>query len=153
MAALWLESPLLASMQALSVGLLELFWTVEFLLRLLTGVRLIGLTDYMFKTDNPLFVRGLSLFHLVLPFLLLWLVYRLGYEARAWMAQTLLAWAILLLCFFFTDPAENINWAFGLGNEPQKRINPALYLVLLMAGFPLLVYLPTHLLLETFLGK
>lgn len=41
--ALWLESPLLASMMAIGVLLPELYWNVEMLTRLLTGLRLAGL--------------------------------------------------------------------------------------------------------------
>jgi hypothetical protein len=146
--ALWLESRLLASTQAVSVALLELVWIADFLARLAAGVQLVGIAGYMFKADKPLYLRGLSLFHLVLPFLLLWLTYRLGYDRRAWAVQTVLAWAVLLACFFFTDPAENINWTFGPGEEPQHRVAPRLYLVLLMVAFPVCVYLPTHLALR-----
>ncbi|HEY3131743.1 MAG TPA: membrane-associated protein [Acidobacteriota bacterium] len=145
-AALWLESPLLASMQVVSVLLLELLWIVDFVTRLASGVELTGLADYMFKADKPLFVRALSLFHLVLPFLLLWLVCRLGYDRRAWVAQSIMAWLVLLVCYFFTEPSENVNWVFGPGNRPQLWIAPELYLVLLLLFFPLCIYLPTHLL-------
>src|SRR5687767_757559 len=46
--ALWLESPLVASTQAVSVVLLELVWVADFLVRLLTGVQLVGISAYMF---------------------------------------------------------------------------------------------------------
>jgi hypothetical protein len=144
MVALWLENRLLASMQAVAVLLLELGWIVDFFLRVITGIQLIGISEYMFKADQPLFVRGLSLFHVVLPFLLLWLVYSLGYDRRAWLGQTVFFWIILLVCFFFTDPSENINWAFGPGNEPQHKIAPVFYLALVLAVVPIGVYLPTH---------
>ena len=152
-AALWLESPFLASMQAVSVVLLELVWIVDFLARLATGYQLIGMADYMFQADKPLFVRALSLFHILLPFLLIWLVYRLGYDRNAWMAQTVLAWTVLLLCFFFTEPSRNINWVFGLGKQAQTMIPPGIYLLLLMAAFPICVYFPTHLALRAIMPK
>ncbi len=41
------------------------------------------MTDYMFKHENSLFLRGLSLFHGWLPFLLVYLVWKLGYDRRA----------------------------------------------------------------------
>jgi hypothetical protein len=151
--ALWLESRWLASTQAVSVGLLELVWIADFLVRLVTGVQLTGIAGYMFEADKPLYLRGLSLFHLVLPFLLLWMTYRLGYDRRAWLAQTVLAWAILLVCFFFTDRAENINWVFGPGREPQDWVAPGLYLALLMVAFPVGVYLPTHLTLRALMPR
>lgn len=153
MVALWLDSPLLASMQAVSVLLLELIWIIDFMARLITGIQLVGLSAYMFESDKPLFLRALSLFHLVLPFLLLWLVYRLGYERSAWLVQTVFAWIVLLVCFFFTKPSENINWTFGPGKEPQQRTAPGLYLALLLAFLPVGVYLPTHLLLRTIMPK
>jgi hypothetical protein len=143
--ALWLENRFLASMQAVSVGLLEMLWIVDFTLRLVVGVTLVGISAYMFDPTIPLFIRGLSLFHLVIPFLLLWLIARLGYDRRAWLAQSVLAWFVLLTCFFFTAPADNINWTFGPGENPQTLMAPAAYLVLLMAFFPVCVYLPTHL--------
>src|SRR5206468_7080467 len=55
---LWLESPLLASMMALSVLLPELGWNIDFFVRLITGTRLLGLSDYMFKPGIPLFIRS-----------------------------------------------------------------------------------------------
>jgi hypothetical protein len=152
LAAVWLESPLLASMQAVSVGLLELIWIADFVARLVFGVRLVGMTDYMFKAEIPLLVRGLSLFHVVLPFLLFWLVYRLGYDERAWMAQTLLAWAVLLACYAFTERSQNINWVFGPG-KPQQWMSPSLYLLVLMISLPVCVYLPIHFLLRALVPK
>src|SRR5437660_8330428 len=148
LAAVWLESPLLASTQALSVGLLELVWLADFLGRLVVGTSLVGLSAYMFDPGIPLLIRGLSLFHVAMPFLLGWLVWRLGYDPRAVWAQTLLAWVVLPACYLLTDPAENVNWVFGPGKEPQHAMAPPLYLLLLMAAFPVGVYLPTHLVLR-----
>src|SRR5437660_7207169 len=73
LAALWLESPLLASMQAVSVCLLELVWLADFVTRLLGGRFAVGLSRYMFRRDISRLIRGLSLFHVFLPLELLWL--------------------------------------------------------------------------------
>jgi hypothetical protein len=146
--ALWLESSMLASMMALGLLLPEAFWNVTFFLRLLTGKRLAGLTDYMFDPGKPLYLRSLSLFHVVLPALLLWMVARLGYDPRALAAQTALAWIVLPLSYLLTDPRENVNGVFGPGSEPQKTVPAPVYLALLMAAFPLMIYLPTHVLLR-----
>ncbi len=146
--ALWLESGYLASMMAVGVLLPELFWNAGFFGQLLTGRRLTGLTDYMFDRRKPLHLRALSLFHLFMPLLLLWMIHVVGYSPTAWVAQTLLAWVLLPTIYFFTSPEENVNWVFGPGGKPQRRIPPLLYLGLLMLGFPLLVYLPTHFLLQ-----
>ncbi|HEY6367431.1 MAG TPA: membrane-associated protein [Candidatus Binatia bacterium] len=144
LAATWLESPLLASMQAVSVLLLELVWIIDFLARLVTGKPIIGIAEYMFKSDKPPFVRGLSLFHLLLPFFLAWLVYVLGYDSRAWILQTVLFWMVVLVCYYFTKPSDNINWVFGIGSQRRQKISPRLYLVLLLITIPVCIYLPTH---------
>jgi hypothetical protein len=147
--ALWLESSLLAGMTAVGVLLPEVLWNVSYFGQLLTGRRVTGLTDYMFDSGRPLYLRALSLFHVFLPVMLLWMVDALGYEPAALPAQTALAWVVLPLCYFFTDPEDNVNWVFGRGAEAQKSMPPPVYLGLLMVGFPALVYLPTHWLLQT----
>jgi hypothetical protein len=143
--ALWMESPLLASMMAVGTVVLEVAWIIDFVGHLLTRHTLLGLSDYMFDSRNPVFIRALSLFHLILPGLLLWMVWRLGYDPRAWLLQTLLTWIVLLATYLFTDPEQNINWAFGPGSKPQRLLPPILYLVIVMVGVSVLVYLPTHL--------
>jgi hypothetical protein len=143
-AALVTGNPLLASMPAVGVLPLELAWTIDFL----TGGRVIGLAGYMFDPKLSLYLRGLSLFHLALPPTLLFLLYELGYDRRALIYQTLWTWIILIITYVATDPEQNINWVFGPGSKPQRVLPPRLYLVLEMVVLPLLVLLPTHLILE-----
>ena len=146
--ALWLENGLLAGSMTLSILLLDVAWNVDFFGRLITGHYLFGLSNYMFDRTIPKPVRLLSLFHIWFPPLLLWMVYRLSYDQRALLLQTLIAWVVLPVSYWFTDPQENINWVRGPRGEPQKRMPGPLYLTLLMIGLPLLVYLPTHLVLK-----
>ena len=148
--ALWMENALLASMMALAILLPELAWNLDFFWRLVFGAESIELlgTRYMFDPELPLLVRGLSLFHVMLPVLLVWLVYRLGYERRALVYQTVVAWVVLPVSYLLTEPAANINWVRGLGREPQDWMPAPVYLLLLMFVFPMVVYLPTHLLLK-----
>jgi len=145
--ALWFESSMLASMMTVGVLLPEMFWNVGFLGRLVSGKRLSGLTDYMFDVRLPLYLRALSLFHVFLPILLLWMVVRLGYAPRALIAQTVLAWIVLPLTYCVTDPAMNVNGVFGGENGRGRRMPALVRLGLMMAGIPALVYLPTHMLL------
>jgi hypothetical protein len=142
--ALWRESRLLASMQAVSVTLLEGVWIIDFVAGVMTGSSPFGLAAYMFDPGIPLFLRALSLFHLVLPPLLLWLLSLLGYDSRAWIVQTLFSWVLLPLCYCCTDPAANINWVFGPGDKPQTWMPAWLYLFAVMLIFPFGIYLPTH---------
>lgn len=152
LAALWLESPLLASIPAVGITLPQILWIAD----LLSGGRIVGLTAYMFDPKYPIFVRALSSFHGWLPFVLVWLVWRLGYDRRALAAQVVLTWALLLTCFFLgpappapssrPNAAVNINYVHGLSDAgPQTRMAPGLWLAALMIGLPVVLYLPTHL--------
>lgn len=148
-AALWLESSLLASAMALAVFVPESIWNVSYFARLLTGARVTSLADYMFDARKSRLMRGLSLLlHVVMPVTLLWMLAQLGYDSRAFVVQTALAWVVLPVTYAVTDPAKNINWVFGFGHPPRRRFSPRVHLLALMLGFPLFVYLPTHLLLR-----
>jgi hypothetical protein len=160
LAALWLENPLLAAMPAVGIVLPQTLWAADFLGGL-AGYRLTGMTEYMFKPSISLAARGLSLFHGWLPFFLLWVVYRLGYHRWAFAAWVALAWGLMLVSYFFmaAPPAPpdnpnlpvNINYVYGLSDDhAQTWMAPELYLTLLMAAFPLVLFLPTHLLLRRF---
>src|SRR6476469_1233003 len=59
---IWLESPLLISMCAVGIVIQQALWVVDFLGNLV-GIKVTGITDYMFKHENSLFLRALSLFH------------------------------------------------------------------------------------------
>jgi hypothetical protein len=149
-AALWLESALLVSMQALAITVVQSLWIIDFILQLTTGIQAIHLADYMFDPKIPLFMRGLSLFHGWLPLLLLWMVWRLGYDRRALFYQTVLAWLMFVLSYVLTDgptgPAGNVNQVYGpASDEIQTWMHPWLWLALLMTGVPLCFYVPTHL--------
>ena len=102
----------------------------------------------MFDGKIPLPIRLLSLFHIFLPVLLVWLLYRLGYDTRALVAQTILAWIVLPASYLLTTPADNVNWVYGWGTGPQKWLPAPLYLVLLMIVFAVVLYLPSHFLLK-----
>ena len=152
MPALWLKSPLLASMMAVAVTLPELAWNLDFFVRLTTGATFMGLSSYMFDRSIPLFIRALSLFHVGLPLLLVRMLYRLGCDERAFLAQTLVAAIVLPLSYLFGDPQQNINWVYGFGERPQTRVPALWFLAFLMFVFPLAIYLPTHLVLDKVFG-
>ncbi len=95
--AVWTESALLAGMAAVGIVLPQMIWVLGFAAGLF-GVKLLGMTAYMFDERRSLFLRGLSLFHGWLPFLLLFLVKRLGYDKRAFPAWWALAWAMVMFC-------------------------------------------------------
>ena len=144
--ALWLENALLVSMLGISVVFFEALWNVDFFLRLSTGKSWIGLSAYMFDPKIPLFIRGLSCSHIVLPLLLLWTLHQLGYDQRAFFWQSIVALVVLPLSYLLSNPQENVNWVYGFGQNTQRILPAPLFVILLMLLFPLVVYLPTHLL-------
>src|ERR1035437_6935230 len=103
-AGMWLESSLLISMCAVGILLPQCLWLADFGSNLL-GFHFLSLTSYMFDSHLPLFTRGLSLFHGWLPLLLVWLLFRVGYDKRALSAWTGLATGLVFVCYFFTPPA------------------------------------------------
>ena len=141
--ALWLESPLLFSWQATSVLLFQTLYTIDLVGRLTVGKHLIGGTEYMFSPAIPLFVRLLGLFHVVTPPVLLWGIWRLGYDRRGWIYTIVTAWIVLPICFLWR-PGFNVNWVRGPFYKEQHVVPPVIYLAAYMLALPLLVYLPTH---------
>ena len=152
LSALWLESPLLMSMTAVGITIPQLLWVAD----LLTGSRITGMTSYMFDPKLPIFVRALSLFHGWLPFVLLWGIWRLGYDRRALIAWTLVSTLILLTSYFLApkppapaenpDQAVNINYVHGMSYEkPQEVMPPLVWLTIMIVAFPVVFYLPAHL--------
>jgi hypothetical protein len=154
-AALWLEQRLLGSMMALAVLLPETLWLASFVTGAVARQR--GATTlalYMFDRRIPLFLRALSgAFHLALPPGALWVVYHYGYDERAFIAQSLLAWLVLPATLWLAPPEKNVNWVRGIGHPPRLRMPLPLHFGLLMLVYPLLIYLPTHLLLTLVFGR
>jgi len=140
---LWLESPLIFSWQACGLLLVQTLYTIDLAGAALTGYHLIGGTEYMFDPHLPLFVRLLSLFHVVTPPLLLWAISRLGYDPHGWKLQTLTAWIVLPINYFWR-PEHNVNWARGLFFHEQHVVPGWIYLLIYLVAVPLVVYLPTH---------
>ena len=151
--ALWRESRLLFSWQAVSLLIVQSAWTVDLAGRLLLGVHPIGGSEYLFDEAIPLVVRLLSLFHGVTPFLMIWAIRKLGYDRRGFALQTLTAWVVLPVCWLAFGPELDLNWVWGPFDRPQEVVAPAVYLGACMVGYPIALYLPTHLLLSRCAGN
>ena len=152
---IWIENPPLVSMCAIGITVPQLVWVIDFI-GTAVGVPVVGMTAYMFEAHRSLFLRGLSLFHGWLPFLLLYLVAKLGYDRCALPYWTALAWVLILVCFFFMPPPNpdagltpvNINYVWGLNDaEPQKWMHPYLWLLGMLVVMPIICFLPVHYLL------
>ena len=148
--ALWFENSLAVSMMAVGVLLTEVFWNIDYVARLLFGVDAIpiGGTRYMFDADKEIWLRGLSLFHVPLPIVLIWLLAAYGYDNRVALPGAILLAAIVLPWSRWVSPPDrNINWTHAVGPRPSKLPAP-LYVLLLFLCFVVFVFVPTHLVLE-----
>jgi len=143
---LWLESPLIFSWAACGVLLFQILYTLDLAGALLTSHHLIGGTEYMFDPHLSLGIRLLSLFHVVTPPLLLWAIWRLGYDGRGWKLQVLTT-SIVVPINYFWRPGHDVNWARGLFFREQHLLPGTLYLIGYLVVITLCVYFPTHLVL------
>jgi hypothetical protein len=160
--AIWKESALLASMCAIGITVPQLVWVIDFV-GIALGYPVVHMTAYMYNPNSALFLRGLSLFHGWLPFLLIYLVAKLGYDRRALVYWTVLAWMLILVCFFFMPPPNpnagltpvNINYVWGLNDAAPQTWMPAWAWVVgvMMIGMPIICFLPVHFLFSRFMPK
>jgi len=141
--ALWMESPLIFSWQACELLLFQILFVVDLVLALLTGHHYIGGTEYMFDPGIALWIRLLGLFHVATPPLLLWAIWRLGYDSRGWKLATLTTWIVVPVNYFWR-PQSDVNWARGLFFRAQHAVPGALYLLAYFVAVPALIFFPTH---------
>ena len=123
LAGIWTESPLLVSLPAVGILLPQMLWCLDFLVELCGG-RLTGLTSYMSDPNRSLFLRGLSLFHGWLPFLVYYLVKKLGYDRRALVGWIAIATVVCLVAYFFLPPPGTRAWRPENPAQYQLRFRP-----------------------------
>lgn len=143
---LWTSNSLLLASQAVSSIVVDVLWTVDAAWMLAAKHPLIGGTEYLLDAHIALWIRLLSLFHIVLPPLLLWALWRLGYDRRACTLQIVIA-ALAFIASRFTRPIANINYAF---RDPfwHRQLGPVpVHLALSVLAMAVVVYLPIHLVL------
>lgn len=156
--AMWRESALLVSAAAVGILLPQLLWVVDFLSSLI-GYPMTGMTEYMFQASIPLHVRFLSFFHFWLPFLLVWLLRKTGYDPRGLPLWMVMAFTSLYVCYFLMPPPPvpadnpdlpvNINYVYGFSDQVVQSWMPEpAWFALLQAMLVFLVFLPSHWLLK-----
>jgi hypothetical protein len=157
------ERSLPVSMAAVGVVLVQLIWSAD-LLSGLFGRPLLGMATYMLTDSLPVAKRGLSLFHAWLPPVLVYAVWRLGYDRRAFLAWTVLTWIVLIASYVFVPPPPapasdplttvNVNYVFGLrASGPQQRMPGWVWLGGMMTVLPLVLFYPSHRLFARLFSK
>lgn len=143
---IWTNSALLISSQAVGILVLDAAWAIDAASRVFLRIALVPGNEYLLDPRYPVWVRLLTLFHLVMPALLLWGVYLMGYDRRGWALQSAIALPLFVLARF-TRPAVNIDFAFS---DPffHRQLGPAaLHILIVWLFMVIVVYLPTHLVL------
>lgn len=154
----WKEDALLVSLPAVGILLPQMLWCIDFIVQLCGG-KMTGMTGYMFDENKSLFLRGLSLFHGWLPFLLFYLVRKLGYDKRALLGWAITCVGLCLTAYFLLPPAgaaladpnmpRNVNYVFGMDDaKPQSMLPPLAYLGVWIAALTSIVFVPTHIVLK-----
>jgi hypothetical protein len=146
--ALWRGDRLILSSQAGTVCLVGVVWSADFLLALATGGRSATFTAYMFDPELPLLSRATSLYHMGLPVLMLWLLRCTGYDRRGPWLQCVIGTVAVVAGWLLTEPHRNINWVHAPLGIEQQWLPPPLYVGLLVLAYPLLIYLPGHLMVQ-----
>jgi hypothetical protein len=156
--ALWTESPLLFSWQAVALLIPDMLWTISYFTRLALGPDryLLHFADYMFNPMYPLYQRAASLFHAGMPALFIWGLLKYGYDRRAIFLQLATIGVLYPLTYWvslqFGNVKENIhddiNWVFlPLGNPPDDFVPQVKWLAFALIYFPIIMFLPSHFLL------
>jgi hypothetical protein len=149
--ALWRGSALLLSSQAVAAIVPNLLWMADAGGRLIFGQHPLGGTEYMWDARYSLWVRLLSLFHVVWPPLLLWALRRTGYDPRGFKLQSGIALALMVVsrvAMNWVDTAKNLNYVL---KDPifHRAWGPApTHLAISYAVLVLVIYWPVHWILK-----
>jgi hypothetical protein len=142
---LWTNNALVLSSQVVSSVVIDILWALDVAAWLVFHRHFIGGTEYLFDTACPLWIRLLSLFHVIMPVILIWSLGRLGYDRRGFRLQAAIALPMIIASRFVT-PEKNLNFALA---DPffHRQLGPApVHLAITYLALVLAVYLPTHLL-------
>ena len=150
---LWLESSFIVSLMACMVLVAETLWSVSFFGHLLHLPRVTGIADYMFDEQSPRWLRAVSLFHVPLLAVIVWGPWRLGYDPGVYPWAVLIAWLVLPLTRWLTEPQQNINHVYRLPVAAGANLTPVQHMLVLMTAVPLVMQLPGHLLLWVMFGN
>ena len=140
----WLDSPLIISSQAVACVLVDLTWALDAGWMLAFHRHLVGGTEYLFDPQYAWWLRLLSLFHLVMPVLMVWAIYRVGYDRRGYWLQLAISLPAFVASRLWTPPAQNFNYAFA---DPffHRQWGPApVHVLVIFLFMAIVVYLPTH---------
>jgi hypothetical protein len=137
------QSRFLSSMAILQGLFFESMWVIALLISLIAPMDF-ALIKYMYDSSIPIWIRCISLFHLILPPYLVWLLYRFGYTKKALPLQIGINWIVIFLTWAVSKPSANINFVYSY---QKYGWNPLIYLVGLAAAISIILCF-THLIVK-----
>lgn len=137
------SNALLLSSQAVATIVPDLLWDLDAAWRVFTGHNLVGGTEYMWDTHHALWVRLLSLFHVVWPALLLCAIAKTEYDRHGAALQAAIA-AGAMIASRFASAALNINYVFRDPLLHRVWGLAPVHVALMWAGLVIVIYAPTH---------
>jgi len=150
---LLLASRLLIGAALTAVALPHVVWLLDFLVAQMTGVPLLGITQYLDDAGWQTWLATAHHFYLV-PLLLL-IACRHRYRWESLLLAIVLAVIATLISRAALPEARNVNWAFATMPDANvavlehlNRLPAASYLAILLIGQVLFIMLPTALLLR-----
>jgi hypothetical protein len=140
------RSRLLLSTQAVAMPAIGLLWLADLGWWTATGRYLHGGTAYLWDAEIPRLARWLSLYHLILPALLIATIRRMGYHPRAFVLQAAIAAAALSLSLLLAEIAGHHNYVLGWPNGRVLFDRPWAHALVSWLLLCVAAYWPTHLL-------
>jgi len=140
---MWTNSALLISSQAVGVLIVDAAWALDAFWMVFLRRPLFGGDEFLLDARYPLWVRMLTVFHLVMPALLLWGLFCLGYDGRGWPLQCAIALPVFILARF-TPPDKNIDFAFTDPFLHRQWGPPPIHVLISWLFMVISVYWPTH---------
>lgn len=137
--ALWFKNRLIASMMAIGVLPLELLWLISFI----SGGAFLGMANYMFDPELALWLRALSLFHFPMPAVIIYMIWKFGYDKRAIWPQIALSAVVLVMTHLFTEKSDNVNIIYPPA-DVARFVSEEAYRYAMPAALLLCVIIPMH---------
>lgn len=144
LAALWREDSLLLSSQIVLTLVIDSLWAIDLASALIFNAHPTGATKYMFSDSLHIAFRLMSLYHLCLVPVIIYGLSKVGYDNRGWKLQCLITAVAYPLTYLLGEPAGNINWLWRPFEMEQTVVSLEVFVLVCMAVFPLLLYIPTH---------
>ena len=129
---LYFESSIILTAVLIGALVVQLPWLLDFLIKLLFGHYIFGVSSYMFDYGFNSIRFYAELNHLLMIPLALYGVYKLGFHKNGWIVGTIVAIIINAGAYLFSSYKDNINCVFYncLNQKITLQAHPFPYMIL-----------------------